>query len=109
MSRPSPCWKESGSPRSRGGSKRPEVSRQSNDLALRVYWRFGTLYRRTEQRQGTGCSSAEGAERNASRLGWAALMIKSELVAHIAGQNPHLYQRDVENIVNAILNEITAS
>ena len=27
----------------------------------------------------------------------------------IAGQNPHLYQRDVENIVNAILNEITAA
>lgn len=36
-------------------------------------------------------------------------MIKSELVAHIAAQNPHLYQRDVENIVNAILNEITAA
>lgn len=34
-------------------------------------------------------------------------MIKSELVQHIANQNPHLYQRDVENIVNAILNEIT--
>ncbi len=34
-------------------------------------------------------------------------MIKSELVARIAEQNPHLYQRDVENIVNAILDEIT--
>ena len=34
-------------------------------------------------------------------------MIKSELVQKIAGRNPHLYQRDVENIVNAILNEIT--
>ena len=34
-------------------------------------------------------------------------MIKSELVQRIATQNPHLYQRDVENIVNAILNEIT--
>ncbi len=34
-------------------------------------------------------------------------MIKSELVQHIAEQNPHLYQRDVENIVNAILDEIT--
>ncbi len=33
-------------------------------------------------------------------------MIKSELVATIAAQNPHLYQRDVENIVNAILDEI---
>ena len=34
-------------------------------------------------------------------------MIKSELVLHIANANPHLYQRDVENIVNAILGEIT--
>ena len=34
-------------------------------------------------------------------------MIKSELVQRISGQNPHLYQRDVENIVNAILGEIT--
>ena len=36
-------------------------------------------------------------------------MIKSELVQRIATQNPHLYQRDVENIVNAILDEITAA
>ena len=36
-------------------------------------------------------------------------MIKSELVQHISTQNPHLYQRDVENIVNAILNEIVAA
>lgn len=36
-------------------------------------------------------------------------MIKSELVQHISTQNPHLYQRDVENIVNAILNEIIAA
>ncbi|MBL1406338.1 MAG: integration host factor subunit beta [Hyphomicrobiales bacterium] len=34
-------------------------------------------------------------------------MIKSELVEKIAAKNPHLYQRDVENIVNAILGEIT--
>ncbi len=34
-------------------------------------------------------------------------MIKSELVQIIANQNPHLFQRDVENIVNAILSEIT--
>lgn len=33
-------------------------------------------------------------------------MIKSELVMRIAEQNPHLYQRDVENIVNAILDTI---
>lgn len=34
-------------------------------------------------------------------------MIKSELVQTIAEQNPHLFQRDVENIVNAILDEIS--
>jgi integration host factor subunit beta len=34
-------------------------------------------------------------------------MIKSELVQKIADRNPHLYQRDVENIINAILDEIT--
>lgn len=33
-------------------------------------------------------------------------MIKSELVLKIAAQNPHLYQRDVENIVSAILDTI---
>jgi integration host factor subunit beta len=36
-------------------------------------------------------------------------MIKSELVLKIAEHNPHLYQRDVENIVNAIFNEITTA
>jgi len=36
-------------------------------------------------------------------------MIKSELVQSIADKNPHLYQRDVENIVNSILNEISAA
>jgi integration host factor subunit beta len=39
----------------------------------------------------------------------AATMIKSELVQRIASQNPHLYQRDVENIVNAILGEIVTA
>jgi len=34
-------------------------------------------------------------------------MIKSELVQRIDEHNPHLYQRDVENIVNAILGDIT--
>ena len=36
-------------------------------------------------------------------------MIKSELVERIAAQSPHLYQRDVENIVNAILGEFVAA
>lgn len=33
-------------------------------------------------------------------------MIKSELVQRIAAKNPHLTQRDVESIVNTILDEI---
>lgn len=36
-------------------------------------------------------------------------MIKSELVQRIADRNPHLYLRDVEKIVNAILDEITSA
>ncbi len=36
-------------------------------------------------------------------------MIKSVLVQRIAARNPHLYQRDVENIINAILNEIASA
>ena len=36
-------------------------------------------------------------------------MLKSELIARIAQQNPHLYQRDVEVIVNTILGTITAA
>ena len=34
-------------------------------------------------------------------------MIKSELVQRLAAHNPHLYQRDIEHIVDAILGEIT--
>ncbi len=34
-------------------------------------------------------------------------MIKSELVQIIANRNPHLFLRDVENIVNAIFDAIT--
>jgi integration host factor subunit beta len=34
-------------------------------------------------------------------------MIKSELVLKIAERNPHLYHRDVENIVNTVLLTIT--
>ena len=33
-------------------------------------------------------------------------MIKSELVQRIASQNPHLYQRDIEKVVSAILDEM---
>jgi integration host factor subunit beta len=34
-------------------------------------------------------------------------MIKSELVQKLAERNPHLYQRDVEKVVNAILGTIS--
>jgi integration host factor subunit beta len=36
-------------------------------------------------------------------------MIKSELIEKIAAANPHLFQRDVELIVNVIFDEIIAS
>lgn len=36
-------------------------------------------------------------------------MIKSELIQKVAAANPHLYQRDVERIVNVILDEIIDS
>ena len=39
----------------------------------------------------------------------AGAMIKSELIQRIAGQNLHLYQRDIESLVNAVLGEITAA
>lgn len=33
-------------------------------------------------------------------------MIKSELIQRITERNPHLYQRDIENVVGAILDTI---
>jgi len=36
-------------------------------------------------------------------------VIKPELVQKISEQYPHLFQRDVEKIVNAILDEITSA
>ena len=36
-------------------------------------------------------------------------MIRSELIQKIADENPHLYQRDVERIVNTIFDEITGA
>jgi integration host factor subunit beta len=34
-------------------------------------------------------------------------MIRSELIQKIADENPHLFHRDVERIVNTIFDEIT--
>jgi integration host factor subunit beta len=36
-------------------------------------------------------------------------MIKSQLVLRVAGQNPHLYNRDIEKAVNMIFGEIEAA
>ena len=77
--------------RLRTASRNGVQCKRSSDSTLTVSWRFGTLRRPIDSR------------------GRAASMIKSELVQRIASQNPHLYQRDVENIVNAILGEITSA
>ena len=36
-------------------------------------------------------------------------MIRSERIQIIADQNPHLFQRDVERIVNTVFDEITTA
>lgn len=36
-------------------------------------------------------------------------MIKSELIQKLADANPHLYQRDIERIVNKIFDEISGA
>jgi integration host factor subunit beta len=36
-------------------------------------------------------------------------MIKSELVQKLCAQNPHLHQRDIDNIVNAVFGQIIAA
>ena len=36
-------------------------------------------------------------------------MIKSELVQKIADRNPHLYHRDIERIVNTVLDKIVGA
>lgn len=41
------------------------------------------------------------------KVGWS--MTKSELIAYLAEQNPHLYQRDVERIVTTVFDEITSA
>jgi integration host factor subunit beta len=36
----------------------------------------------------------------------ASSMIKSELIKRISSQNPHLFERDLEKVVNAIFDEM---
>ena len=40
-------------------------------------------------------------------VGFTPSMIKSQLIARIAEQNPHLRERDVEAVVNTILMQIS--
>jgi integration host factor subunit beta len=79
---------------------------QSSNSILTVYWRFGTLRRRTRLRNRDTSAWSNGRARAPEEGG---TMIKSELVQHISTRNPHLYQCDVENIINAILDEIIAA
>ena len=37
------------------------------------------------------------------------IMIKSELIQRVATANPHLFHRDVERIINIVLDEITGA
>lgn len=50
-------------------------------------------------------SPSEGERRGANIHFY--VMIKSELIAKIAKQNPHLYQRDIERIVNTFFDSIS--
>ena len=59
-------------------------------------------------RIGRECNSGhEGSERRSrADSSRGCSVIKSELVQRMAARNPHLYQRDIENIIDAILGEI---
>ena len=92
--------------RSPGTSRSGARCRRWSVSALTVFWPFGTLRLRT---RASTIASRHGTAFHPRGQGTAAPMIKSELVQRISAQNPHLYQRDVENIVNAILGEIIAA
>jgi integration host factor subunit beta len=70
------------------------------DAVHRVGW--------TGKQKTTGDDIRQGqaGQQKTGQRATATTMIKSELVQRVAAQNPHLYQRDVENIVNAIFGEI---
>jgi integration host factor subunit beta len=63
---------------------------------------------RSEPDGSAACNFDGGSRRIPTDRHWSCTpVIKSELVQIIASRNPHLYQRDVETIVNAIFDEIT--
>jgi len=72
---------------------------------LTVWFQFGKL-RRSIEFFVTNPSAYSGPY-SVFHFNGGEAVIKSELVQRIAERNPHLYLRDVENIVNAILDEIT--
>ena len=51
--------------------------------------------------------TAEAGEDLCGRVG--RFMIKSELIHKVAAANPHLFHRDVERIINIVLDEITGA
>ena len=53
------------------------------------------------------CNTEVGRKRE-EKPEWRA-MTKSQLIQRLAELNPHLYQRDVERIVSAVFEEITAA
>jgi integration host factor subunit beta len=104
----------------------PAALNETSSLNLTVYWRPGTLAARAGITRGssgnykavimgssrpcTCCPEREWVhEIGPPMKGVGSAMIKSELVQRVAAHNQHLYQRDVENIVNAILGEIVAA
>src|SRR5271154_4742678 len=45
--------------------------------------------------------------RDCARRPRGAVMIKSELIAKLASENPHLTQKDVERVIGVILDKVT--
>src|SRR6476620_4634912 len=68
-----------------------------NGLALTASARSGSLHADPDPRVGLG------------DLPGPAAMTKSELIAHLAAENAHLRQPDIELIVATIFDEITAA
>lgn len=73
------------------------------------FFRFGTLTARLKpiDAKGKQTQSPAGLPDDQTEEQGFKAVIKSELVQIIASRNPHLFQRDVENIVGAVFDEIT--
>src|SRR5689334_20262314 len=73
--------------------------RCGSSIRIRIEGPRPTSTRGVRQRRPSAGEPGEGGRQ----------MIKSELIAKIAEENPHLYQREVETVVNAILDTITVA